>query len=90
MHHTPSATTTSPVWTDHAIFKEEHEQRLLETDHGRVALMSDGELIGLFDDTSSATNAGYKQFGIGGFSTHPIGHAPVRIGSILGRSLTEA
>ena len=52
--------------------------------------MSDGELVEIFDDTSSATHAGYERFGMGGFSTHPIGHPPVRIGSILGRSLAEA
>lgn len=89
MQNTPSA-TTSPVWANHAVFQEEHEQRLLDTDHGRVALMSDGELVEVFDDTSSATHAGYERFGIGGFSTHPIGHPPVRIGSILGRSRAEA
>ena len=89
MQDTPSA-TAGPVWANQAVFEEEHEQRLLETDHGRVALMSDGELVEVFDDTSSATHAGYAQFGMGGFSTHPIGHPPVRIGSILGRSLAEA
>jgi len=89
MQNTPSA-TASPVWANHVVFRDEHEQRLLETDHGRVALMSDGALVGVFDDTSSATHAGYERFGMGGFSTHPIGHPPVRIGSILGRSLAEA
>ena len=85
-----SSATAGPVWANHAVFEEEHEQRLLETDHGRVALMSDGELVEIFDDTSSATHAGYERFGMGGFSTHPIGYPPVRIGSILGRSLAEA
>ena len=89
MQDTPSA-TAGPVWANHAVFQEEHEQRLLETDLGRVALMSDGELVEIFDDTSSAIHAGYERFGMGGFSTHPIGHPPVRIGSILGRSLAEA
>lgn len=83
MQDTPSA-TASPVRANHAVFQEVHEQRLLETDHGRVALMSDGELVEVFDDTSSATNAGYERFGVGGFSTHPVGHPPVRIGSIYG------
>ena len=89
MQNTPSA-TADPVWADYAVFREEHEQRLLETDHGRVALMSDGVLVEIFDDTRSATHAGYERFGMGGFSTHPIGHPPIRIGSILGRSLAEA
>ena len=89
MQNTPSA-TASPVWANHAVFQEEHEQRLLDTDHGRVALMSDGELVEIFDDSSSATHAGYERFGMGGFSTHPIGQPPVRIGSILGRSRAEA
>ena len=52
--------------------------------------MSDGKLVEIFDDTSSATHAGYERFGMGGFSTHPIGHPSVRIGSMLGRSLAEA
>ena len=85
-----SSATAGPVWANHAVFQEEHEQRLLETDHGRVALMSDGQLVETFDDTSSATHAGYERYGMGGFSTHPIGHPPVRIGSILGGSLAEA
>ena len=89
MQNTPSA-TISHVWADHAVFQEDHEQKLLKTDHGRVALMSDGELVEIFDDTSSATNAGYERFGMGRFSTHPIGHPPVRIGSILGGPPSEA
>ncbi len=85
-----TSATPSPVSANHAVFQDEHEQRLLDTDHGRVALMSDGELVEVFDDTSSATHAGYERFGMGGFSTHPIGHPPVRIGSILGGSRAEA
>lgn len=84
----PSA-TTGPVWANRAVFQEEHVPRLIETDHGRVALMSDGKLIEIFDDTASATHAGYEQFGVGGFSTHPIGHPPWRIASLIGGQRTK-
>ena len=77
------ALAASPVLDNHAVFQEEHEQRLLETDHGRVALMSDGELINIFDDGVAAATEGHERFGEGGFSLHLIGTRTYYIAPII-------
>ena len=55
----------------------------MERDHsGRIALMHDGVVAGIFDDDNAAYWDGCKKYGLGNFSLEWIGVEPVRLGSI--------
>ena len=71
------------------IFEANYRRDLERTDLGRVALLHDGELVGIFDDDFTASRAGFDRFPPGRFSTHPIGYPPVHLGC-LGMSLLPA
>lgn len=72
--------TLGQVAENHAIFLAHLEADLLADHRGEYALMSSGELIGTFRDNESATQHGFDNFAVGGFSVHPIGHPPLRSG----------
>ena len=74
----------NPVRSNHAVFQQEHEQRLLKTDRGRVALMHDGELVDIFEDGALAAAEGHRRFGADGFSLHLIGSRTYYIAPIIG------
>ena len=61
------------VKMNRAAFESSHRKRLERNDRGRIALMHDGELSGVFDDLETADIAGYEQFGDGKFSLIRIG-----------------
>ena len=61
------------VQVNRAAFDADHRVRLERDDRGRIALMHDGELSGVFDDLETANIAGYEQFGEGEFSLIRIG-----------------
>lgn len=56
-----------------AAYESDHRVRLERDDRGRIALMHDGVLDGVFDDIEDANIAGYEQFGEGKFSLIRIG-----------------
>jgi len=59
----------------------------MESKHmGRVALLSGGKLVAVYNDSGDAYAIGCEKFGLGSFFTKKIGQKPVRIGgSSLGR-----
>ena len=53
----------------------------LERDHlGRVALFHDGKLMGIYNDAEDAYTAGESAYGLGHFTTQPIGGRPIELG----------
>ena len=53
----------------------------LEARHmGKVAIFSDGKLIGIYDDGEEAYRLGLRRFGRGNFTTHNIGEGPISLG----------
>lgn len=82
MQHTPLTPATLEEEND-AVFEREHEQRLLETNHGEIALMHDGNLEGAFASSVDAAIAGYDRFGQGNFSLHLIGTRTYHIAPII-------
>ena len=65
---------------NHAAYIEQYQSEL-ERDHmGRVALMRDGEVVGLYNDEGDAYSMGCDKFGLGNFSVKPIGDRPVHMG----------
>lgn len=73
----------TPVRDNQAIFEEEYEQDLLETNHGDIALMRDGDVKGIFPDAAEAATEGYRQFGDRNFSLHLIGTRTYYIAPII-------
>ena len=61
------------VRRNRAAYESVHRGRLESDDRGRIALMHDGNLDGVFDDLETANIAGYEQFGEGEFSLIRIG-----------------
>ena len=61
------------VQVNRAAYESDHRVRLERDDRGRIALMHDGDLDGVFDDLETANIAGYEQFGEGKFSLIRIG-----------------
>ena len=70
------------VQMNRAAFEADHRVRLECDDRGRIALMHDGELSGVFDDLETANIAGYEQFGEGEFSLIRIGRDFADFGSM--------
>ena len=53
----------------------------LEEHHlGRFALMHDGTLVEIYDDSDEAYSVGCKDFGLGKFSIQAIGEEPISLG----------
>jgi len=56
----------------------------MESKHmGRVALLSGGKLIAVYNDSGDAYAIGCEKFGLGSFFTKKIGQKPVRISGSL-------
>ena len=53
---------------------------LLPEHRGKVALMKDGQVVGIFDTTLAAYVAGQAQFGMGNFSMQKIIDQPIDLG----------
>jgi len=73
----------APVRDNQTIFEEEYEQDLLETHHGEIALMRDGDVKGIFPDAAEAATEGYKRFVDRNFSLHLIGTRTYYIAPIV-------
>ena len=67
---------TGQVPVNSAIFRDQHDEGLLQTHRGGYALMSNGELIRAFSDPSSAFEYADAHYQRGGFSLHCIGPVP--------------
>ena len=73
----------APVRDNQTIFEDEHEQELLETNHGEIALMRDGDVKGIFPDAAEAGTEGYRRFKDRNFSLHLIGTRTYYIAPIV-------
>ena len=53
----------------------------MEADHfGRVALLHDGEIVEIYNDSGDAYTIGCEKFGLGNFSIEKIGEPPISLG----------
>ena len=62
------------------IYKEHHRAKLEAEQHGRVALLHDGELVAVYDTIADAYAIGCEQYGLGSFSLQEIGAKPIQLG----------
>ncbi len=50
----------------------------MEAEHsGKIALLHDGDVVGVYEDRASAYSAGVSKYGLGGFSFEEVGARPV-------------
>lgn len=59
---------------------EEIKEELESKHFGRIALLSDGELIEIYNDSGDAYTIAVNRFGLGNFSLQKIGEEPVSLG----------
>ena len=78
------------VAENQAIFLAGLEADLLPEHRGGYALMSDGELVDVFDERARAKEVGFERYPPGGFSIHPIGHCPLQSGYVRSGALIPA
>lgn len=65
--------------TNRAAYDELKEK--LEAEHsGQVALLHDGKLIDVYQDSGEAYSIGRERFGLGKFYIKKIGQAPISVG----------
>jgi len=71
---------TDAVAQNHAAYNQRHKHRLEREHFGRVALMKDGEVVGIYNDMSDAYSIGHEKYGLGNFSLKRIGERPAQLG----------
>lgn len=72
--------TVSEARRNYAAYKQNLRKRLEREEFGRIALLSGGELVAVYNDRNYAYKIGCEKFGIGCFSLQEIGARPVRLG----------
>ena len=70
----------SQAHDNNAAYREKYQEKLERDDLGRVALMHDGEVIAIYNDSGDAYAIGVERFGLGNFSAKKIGQQPAHIG----------
>ena len=71
---------TDAVRLNRIAYQARYQHELEATDSGRIALMHDEELIGVFDDGVTACENGLERFGSGNYSIVRIGAEPLSLG----------
>lgn len=54
--------------------------KLESKEFGRVALLHDGEVVAIYNDSGDAYDIGCEKYGLGNFSIQKIGEPPVSLG----------
>lgn len=63
--------------SNHQAYRRHHRERM-EAEHlGKIALLHDGDVVGVYEDRESAYEAGVSRYGLGGFSFEEIGARPI-------------
>ncbi len=53
----------------------------LEAEHlGKTALLHDGKVVAIYNDSGDAYTIGREKYGLGNFSTQTIGEKPIHLG----------
>ncbi|WP_420623922.1 hypothetical protein [Candidatus Poriferisodalis sp.] len=63
--------------SNHRAYKRFHREQM-EAEHlGKIALLHDGDVVGVYEDRESAYSVGVTKYGLGGFSFEEIGAQPL-------------
>ena len=61
-------------------YVERYKQELEEQHWGRIVLMHDGEIVGIYNDRGDAYSIGSEKYGLGNFSLQQVGEQPAHLG----------
>ena len=70
----------STVEADHIAYVEKYQQSLEREHLGKIALMNEGKVVGIYNDMGDAYSIGYQEYGLGNFSMKKIGQRPAHLG----------
>ncbi len=73
-------TRSDAVRLNRIAYEAKYQHDLEGTDAGRIALMHDEDLVGIYDDANVACEDGLECYGSGNFSVVPIGAKPLSLG----------
>ena len=62
------------------VYIEIYKRELEEEHWGRIVLMHDGEIVGIYDDRGDAYSVGCEKYDLGNFSLQQIGEQPAQLG----------
>ena len=78
-----SATESSDqVRQNYDAYNEHYRADLEQTHWGKTAVMHDGEVVLILNNSDDAYTVGQKQYGVGNFSIVRIGAPPTRLGVV--------
>ena len=67
----------SQARSNHDAYQRFHREQM-EADHfGKIALLHNGDVVGVYEDRESAYSAGITQYGSGEFSFEEVGAQPI-------------
>ena len=66
---------------NHAAYLE-IQNELEDNSMGKIALMHDGKVVEIYDESDDAYFDGCKQYGLGNFSIQVIGEKPASLGAL--------
>ena len=76
----PASTRSSVIRVNRIAYEAKYQHDLERTDAGRIALMRDEELVGIYDDANAACEDGLERYGSGNYSIVRIGAEPLGLG----------
>lgn len=76
----PASTSSDAVRSNRIAYEARYQQDLEGTEAGRIALMRDEELVGIYDDANAACEDGLERYGSGNYSIVRIGAEPLGLG----------
>lgn len=66
--------------SNYEVYVAKHQQEMERDHRGRIALMHDGEIVGIYNDDGDAFELGCDRYGLGNFSAIKIGATPIDLG----------
>ena len=73
---------TKQVELNQRAYNDNYREEMEREHHGKVALMHDGEVVHILNDSDDAYTVGVNQYGQGGFSIVHIGMTPTHLGVV--------
>ena len=61
-------------------YSEKYKLELEKQHWGRIVLMHDGEIVGIYNDRGDAYSIGCEKYGLGNFSLQQVGEQPAQLG----------
>ncbi len=63
--------------SNHYAYRRLHREQMEAEHSGKIALLHDGEVVGVYEDREAAYSVGVSRYGIGEFSFEEIGAQPI-------------